>query len=61
MYCDIYRANNLSVWHSTREFVVVLNPDTELLPDSIATLLEHLEHNVDVGIVASKIVLRSDP
>lgn len=51
--------NNLGINQAKGEFILVLNPDTELKNNSIKILLEYLKNNLDVAIVGPKL-LNSD-
>jgi GT2 family glycosyltransferase len=53
------RANNLGFRHSTGEYVLFLNPDTELVGASINQLLEVIERLPKAGIIGAKL-LNSD-
>ena len=48
------RANNLGLASVVGDAVWVLNPDTEVMPGALQTLLEELETLPDVGIVSPK-------
>ena len=47
-------ANNLGLPHVTGDAVWVLNPDTEVLPGALQTLLGELERLPDAGIVSPR-------
>lgn len=47
-------ANNLGLASVTGDAVWVLNPDTEVLPGALQTLLEELDAQPDAGIVSPK-------
>lgn len=54
------RANNVGIdWvlhtHGDKQHIFLLNPDTEVQPGSLATMLNVLERNRDVGIVGPKL------
>lgn len=44
-------ANNLGFKHSTGSAILLLNPDTEILGNAIATMLTALQQSPDAGIV----------
>jgi GT2 family glycosyltransferase len=50
------RANNLGVSHSEGSHLLFLNPDTELLEDSIRILMERLESLPRAGAVGCKLL-----
>lgn len=50
------RSNNLGLKHVRGEFVLLLNPDTELQQGAVATLLSLLKALPDVGIVAPRLL-----
>src|SRR5437773_2734573 len=45
------RANNLALRQIKTEFVLLLNPDTEVFPDTLNNLLDFMEQNPKVGVV----------
>jgi GT2 family glycosyltransferase len=47
-------ANNLVLPHIEGEYVLILNPDTEIGPTAISALVRSLESNLSVGIVGPK-------
>src|SRR5260370_32513344 len=49
-------ANNLGYRSSSGEFLLFLNPDTEVLYDSIETLMETIKAIPDVGIVGCRLL-----
>jgi hypothetical protein len=49
------RANNQGIVQSTGKTVLLLNPDTELLPEAVQILLDILADNSDIGIVGPKL------
>lgn len=53
------KANNLGFRHSAGQNLLLLNPDTEIVRDAIATMLSVLRSNPDAGIVGCKL-LNSD-
>lgn len=53
------RANNQALRQSVGRHVVILNPDTECEPESLAVLVRYLDTHPDVGAVGPKL-LNSD-
>jgi len=53
------RGNNLAFRESWGEFVLLLNPDTEMMDDSVATMIAHLRSDRSAGAVGCR-VLNSD-
>lgn len=52
-------AGNLGIKQSQAEYVLLLNPDTEIRADTLATMLQYMKENQSVGILGPKI-LNSD-
>ncbi len=50
------RANNLAIRQSTGRYVLLLNPDTEVLPGAFETLLEFMEAHLEVGAAGSRLL-----
>jgi len=50
------RANNQALKQSDSRHVVILNPDTECRPGSLATLVRYLDAHPDVGAVGPKLL-----
>ncbi len=50
------KANNILIEKSKGEYVLLLNPDTEVFDKSIDKLIDFLEKNNDVAIVAPKLI-----
>jgi GT2 family glycosyltransferase len=50
------RANNIGIRCSTAEFVLVLNPDTEVRPGAITRLLEVLASRPDAAVAGPRLV-----
>lgn len=48
--------NNVGIRRSTGEFVLVLNPDTEVKPDAIRTMVAYLRDNPGVGLVGPELI-----
>lgn len=53
------RGNNLGLAHATGDYLVLLNPDTEVVGDALATLVACLRDHPDVGLVGPEL-LNSD-
>ena len=49
-------ANNLGFRHSTAEYVLFLNPDTQLVSPSIDLMLSRIQQLPDAGIVGCKLL-----
>ncbi|MCX6375738.1 MAG: glycosyltransferase family 2 protein [Armatimonadetes bacterium] len=49
-------ANNIGLRRASGEFVMLLNPDTELCPGSVARMLDFIKSRPDVGMVGPKLV-----
>src|SRR5690348_10402397 len=45
------KCNNIGLKASSGRDVLLLNPDTEIMGDSLATMVAYLDANPDVGIV----------
>lgn len=50
------KANNLAVKSAKGEYLLFLNPDTEVLDDAVDKLLDFIQSHENVGIVAPKLV-----
>jgi GT2 family glycosyltransferase len=50
------KANNQAIKESSGEYVLLLNPDTVLLPDAIEHLLSFMRENPDAGIVGPRLL-----
>ena len=48
--------NNVGILRSKGEYVLVLNPDTELAPDAIRRMISHLKLHTAVGVVGPKLL-----
>jgi GT2 family glycosyltransferase len=57
------RANNQALALAKGTYILLLNPDVELLPGSIATAIAYLDENPDVSILGPKVLKngRLDP
>ena len=53
------RANNLGVRHATGQYLLFLNPDTELLENSVKILLARLKSIPDAGAVGCQLLNRN--
>jgi GT2 family glycosyltransferase len=49
------KANNLGFRHSTGEFILLLNPDTEIIGDALETLVQCMKARPSAGIVGAKL------
>lgn len=49
-------ANNVGIAHSAREYVLLLNPDTEFFDNSLEIGARIMELRADVGVLAAKLV-----
>ncbi|HSD23485.1 MAG TPA: glycosyltransferase family 2 protein [Solirubrobacterales bacterium] len=52
-------ANNLVVSRRDSEFVLLLNPDTEVRPDTVSICLERMDADPSIGMIGCKLVLPS--
>ena len=52
-------ANNLVLSRGDSEFVLLLNPDTEVGADTVSTCLERMDADPGIGMVGCKLVLPS--
>jgi GT2 family glycosyltransferase len=50
------KGNNLAIKQTTGEYVLLLNPDTEIFSDTLAKSLEFMRQHVDCGIMGCKMV-----
>lgn len=50
------QANNQGIRQSQGKFVLLLNPDTELKPGALQTMLDFMRANSQVGIVGSRLL-----
>ena len=53
------RANNIAIRRSRGRYIVLLNPDTEVKPDTLQILMDYMENNAHVG-AAGPLVLNPD-
>lgn len=49
-------ANNQALREATGEYILFLNPDMELAPGSLDTIVDWMEHHPDVGLASPKLV-----
>lgn len=49
-------ANNLAVKQINADYVLLLNPDTEVLPNSLSAMLEYMKAHPQTGILGPKIL-----
>jgi len=50
------RGNNVGYAHAKGKYIATVNADITVNPDTVAKLVEHLEKNPDVGIVAPRLI-----
>lgn len=50
------KGNNLGVAASSARHVLLLNPDTEVLGDALATMVAYMDTHQDVGVVGPKLL-----
>jgi GT2 family glycosyltransferase len=50
------KACNQAIQVSTGDYIFILNPDTEILNSSIKLMMQYLDDNDDVGVVAPQLV-----
>lgn len=48
--------NNLGIKQSSGRYILLLNPDTKLEPDTLKTMLEFMDSRPDVGISGCKLI-----
>lgn len=51
------RANNQGIDLAKGRYILLLNPDTILQPDTLATMLDFMEQNSDIGASGCKVLL----
>ena len=54
------RGNNLGLRRSLGRYAFVLNPDTEVAPAALASMLDYMEAHPRVGVLGPKLVLPDD-
>jgi len=50
------RGNNLGIARSKSQYVLLLNPDTEVVGDALSMMVAYLEHHDDVGALGPRLV-----
>lgn len=50
------RGNNIAIQHSTGRYVLLLNPDTEIVGDALRTMVQYLADNPTVGVVGAQLL-----
>ena len=50
------RGNNLALERCRGRYVLLLNPDTELVGDALTGMVEHMEGHLDVGLLGPRLV-----
>ncbi len=50
------RANNLALAQAKGRYLMLLNPDTEVSPDSLAIIVEYLNSHPQVGVVGPRLL-----
>ncbi|MCE1164444.1 MAG: glycosyltransferase family 2 protein, partial [Bacteroidetes bacterium] len=53
------KACNQAVHASTGDYIFILNPDTEIMEDSIKKLIDYLDSHDDTGVVAPQLLSRT--
>ena len=48
--------NNIGMREANGEYILILNPDIHLFPDSIKQMIEHIESNPEIGLLAPKLL-----
>lgn len=51
------KAHNLTLRKITSEFILILNPDTEIQRGDLVDLIEYMEDNPEVGALTGKVIL----
>lgn len=51
------KANNLALKQAQGDYILFLNPDTIVLPETLPAMLKFMDENKDVGIVTCKVQL----
>jgi len=50
------RGNNMGVAHSSGRYILLLNPDTEVLDDALSAMFVYMEHHSDVGALGPQLL-----
>ena len=53
------KANNQGIRRATGDFVLLLNPDTEIFADTLANSVKFMEENKDCGIMGCKMIYKN--
>ncbi|NWG15956.1 MAG: glycosyltransferase family 2 protein [Chloroflexi bacterium] len=48
------RCNNIGLAASSGRYVMLLNPDTEIVGDALALMVDYLDQNADVGLIGPR-------
>lgn len=51
------KANNQALAKTTGQYILVLNPDTKLLPDTITKMMSFMQKNLDVTVATCRVEL----
>ncbi len=51
------KGNNLGIEQAKGKYILILNPDTELRPDTLKTMYEFMEEHPEIGVSTCKVVL----
>ncbi len=51
------RGNNLGIKQAQGKYILILNPDTELKPDTLKVMVEFMENHPEIGISTCKVLL----
>ncbi|MDD5625787.1 MAG: glycosyltransferase family 2 protein [Patescibacteria group bacterium] len=54
------KANNQALKEATGEFVLLLNPDTEIIGNTLQTTVQFMQYNQDCGVLGGKLIGRDD-
>lgn len=54
------KGNNEAIPHTTGDYIVLLNNDVEVPPDWLTPLVDHMEHQPDVGAIQPKLLQYDD-
>ena len=49
------RGNNLGMEHATGRYLMILNPDTEMVGDALSTMVRYLDAHPEVGAIAPQL------